>query len=172
MPRHAGPARRRLLLALAAAPWLGAAQARPAPLAGLQRAGRGAYRRFGFLIYEATLWAGADPQRPPLALRLDYARAFSGAALAQASVEQMRRLGAGEAQLRHWDGLMRSVFPDVEPGDHLLGAWRADGAHFFRDERLLGSIDAPGFAEAFFGIWLDPRTSAPALRAALLRKDR
>ena len=33
----------------------------------------------------------------------------------------------------------------------------------------LGRIDDADFANAFFGIWLNERTSAPDLRAALLR---
>ena len=40
------------------------------------------------LVYEATLWAGDDPQRPPLALRLDYKRNLSGVAIAEASGQQ------------------------------------------------------------------------------------
>ena len=36
-------------------------------------------------------------------------------------------------------------------------------------ECWLGSIQEPAFARAFFGIWLDARTSAPELRAALLQ---
>jgi hypothetical protein len=33
-----------------------------------------------------------------------------------------------------------------------------------------GEIAEPEFARLFFAIWLDPRTSAPDLRAALLRR--
>ena len=59
---------------------------------------------------------------------------------------------------------------DVKPGDHILGVYRPDGARFYQDDRLIGAIGVPGFAEAFFGIWLDARTSAPDLRQALLRR--
>jgi len=67
---------------------------------------------------------------------------------------------------------MRAVFPDVQPGDHLLGVYRPEGAYFHQGERLLGAIEAPGFAAAFFAIWLDERTSAPQLRAALLTRPK
>ena len=53
-------------------------------------------------------------------------------------------------------------------GDHLIGLYRPEGAYFYQGERLLGAIASPAFAAAFFAIWLDGRTSAPDLRAALL----
>jgi hypothetical protein len=158
--------RRALLLALAAWPFAGLTMEAPAPL---RRWGNGEFRRFGFLVYEATLWAGDDPQRPPLMLRLDYRRNIDGADIAAASIKEMRRTVADEARLREWGERMARIFPDVKPGDHIVGHHRGDGAVFMQGERLLGRIDEPDFAQAFFGIWLDPRTSAPELRAALLR---
>ena len=137
---------------------------------GLTRWGSGEYRWFGLAVYTATLWAGDDPAEPPLALRLDYQRAIAGAAIAEASVREMRRFVNDEALLQQWGEAMRRVFPDVKPGDHLLGVYARDGVCFYQDERLLGEIALPGFAPAFFAIWLDARTSAPALRAALLRR--
>ncbi len=166
-------ARRRLLLALMAGTVLGGhaeTHAATEAMAGLKRWGSGEFRRFGFLIYEATLWAGDDPQRPPLALRLDYKRNIDGKAIADASVKEMRRFVTDEALLKRWGEQMQRIFPDVKAGDHILGLYRADGARFYQDERLLGAISMPGFAEAFFAIWLDTRTSAPDLRAALLRR--
>ena len=65
---------------------------------------------------------------------------------------------------------MQRVFPDVKDGDHLLGVYRDEIASFYQGERLIGSIANPGFAAAFFAIWLDARTSAPELRAALLKR--
>jgi hypothetical protein len=90
--------RRRLLLALAAWPLAGWATSGPASLtAGFQRWGTGEFRRFGFLVYEATLWsAGDDPQRPPLALKLTYKRKISGRDIAEASVKEIRNLGISD----------------------------------------------------------------------------
>ncbi len=168
---NSSTARRRLLLALAIWPWLPAFAAEPAaPVRGLRRWGQGEFRRFGFLVYEATLWGGDDPARPPLALRLDYRRNIAGSAIAEASVKEMRQLGADEALLRRWGPEMARLFPDVKPGDHIVGVYRPEGASFLFNGRPLGEIPEPEFARRFFGIWLDPRTSAPDLRAALLRR--
>jgi hypothetical protein len=39
---------------------------------------------------------------------------------------------------------------------------------FLLNGRPLGEVRDPDFARVFFGIWLSPRTSEPALREALL----
>lgn len=160
--------RRSLLLALLAWP-LAARAAMPALPPGLRRWGSGAFRRFGFHVYDATLWAGDDPLQPPVALRLDYQREIKGKAIAQASIKEMRTFVADEARLAAWSEQMARIFPDVKAGDHIVGLWHAGGAHFLQDERTLGRIDDTAFARAFFAIWLDPRTRAPELRAALLK---
>jgi len=111
-----------LLTGLAALCWplLGTAS----PMQGLRPRGQGSFRRFGFHVYDATLWTGEVPDGPPLALRLDYRRKLSGQAIADASTTEMRRLVTDEAQLSVWDQAMRRIFPDVRDGDHLLGVWR------------------------------------------------
>ena len=168
--------RRRLLLAMSGAVAFGlpaitsSAFANTDPTAGLKRWGNGEFRRFGFLVYEATLWAGDDPQRPPLALRLDYKRNLSGVAIAEASVKEMRPMGGDEASLKRWGEQMAKIFPDVKAGDSIIGHYRPEGAAFIYNGRPAGEIMEPEFARRFFGIWLDPRTSAPDLRALLLRR--
>lgn len=165
--------RRSLLLALLAVPLAGMAAAATAvaPFPGVRRWGSGAFRRFGFHVYDATLWAGDDPLRPPLALRLDYKRSIAGKAIAEASVNEMRNFVADAARLVAWGEQMARIFPDVRAGDHLVGLWHAGGARFLQGERSLGQIDDPAFARAFFAIWLDARTREPELRARLLGLD-
>jgi hypothetical protein len=46
------------------------------------------------------------------------------------------------------------------------------GARFFVNGALRGELREPGFARSFFGIWLAPVTSEPALREALLGRSR
>lgn len=178
MPKTGIPSasRRRLLLALSGGVAFGLpglvapALATADPTAGLKRWGNGEFRRFGFLVYEATLWAGDDPQRPPLALRLDYKRNLSGVAIAEASVKEMRPMGGDEASLKRWGEQMAKIFPDVKAGDSIIGHYRPEGAAFIYNGRPAGEIMEPEFARRFFGIWLDPRTSAPDLRALLLKR--
>jgi hypothetical protein len=172
--------RREASLALAATPLLllpPVASANQPPkalsalLPDLRPWGSGEFRRFGFLVYEATLWAGESEQpKPPLALGLTYKRNIEGKAIAEASVDQMRRFEASDAQLKGWGQQMLALFPDVKPGDRIVGLQLADRAGFFFNEQPIGEIDDPAFARAFFAIWLDPRTSEPSLRTALLKR--
>ncbi len=185
MPRArlSSPLRRRLLQLFALAPLVPLALLSPLaslaapsiasagtdPLNGLKRWGSGEFRRFGFLVYAATLWAGDDPQRPPFALRLDYKRTIAGTTIAEASISEMRKLGSDETTLRRWGEQMARLFPNVAPGDFIIGVHDGSGARFHYNGKLLGEIADPAFASRFFAIWLDPRTSAPDLRTALLK---
>jgi hypothetical protein len=166
-------ARRRVLLAWCGWPLAALADAAPeALIAGFARWGSGEFRRFGFLIYEATLWAGGDdPREPPLALKLTYKRNIAGRDIAEASLREMRNLGVSDAaRLKAWGEQLSSIFPDVRTGDSILGLHLSQGARFFHNNRDRGAIEDPAFARAFFAIWLDARTSAPELRAALLKR--
>ena len=133
--------------------------------------GTAEFRRFGFLVYEAKLWAGNNPTEPPIALQLTYKREIAGSKIAEASVDQMRALGADEQRLEVWGTSMRRIFPNVKPGDQIVGIYRPGSAVFLFNNREIGQVNDPEFARLFFGIWLDPRTSEPKLRERLLLRD-
>ena len=168
-------ARRRLIgaaatLPLVAGPLVPWAAAAPA-LAGLRRMGSGEFRRLGLSVYRATLWASeATRLQPPYALAIEYHRRIPGRQLAASSIDEMRALGhVGEDRLASWGRRLEAVFPDVRPGDVIVGTHRPQGATFHHNDRWLADIDEADFARAFFAIWLDPRTRAPELRDALLQ---
>ena len=134
--------------------------------------GQGTMRWFGLALYTAELWTSQLAYDPasPFALKLTYARSFSGVRIASASVDEMRRIGIrDEAQLVRWQGVMDKLFPDVREGDTLTGVnLPGRGVAFYRGDTLLGEVNEPAFAAAFFGIWLDPRTREPGLRLQLI----
>lgn len=138
--------------------------------------GTGRLTWFGLHVYDAQLFVPRefDPARPsaqPFALELQYARDLDGRAIAERSRDEIARLKLGtEAQRARWLTEMAALFPDVKAGQRLAGIYRPGGAtRFYVDGRYLGEIADPEFGRAFFAIWLDPRTSAPQLRASLLR---
>ena len=150
-----------------------AVNASPLPqLTGYATVGSGTLRYFGLRIYDATLWSpgGVWASGQAFALELRYARSFDGAAIARRSIEEMRaQRPYSAATLARWEAQMRAIFPAVRDGDRLIGVRiPGAGAAFYRDTRKLGQIEDEAFADAFFGIWLDPATSEPALRARLL----
>lgn len=161
---------------LLAAPLPGLAQVQVQvqdPLAGWQEVGRGEMRWFGIKLYGASLWAEGERYAPerPFALRLRYARDFSSEQLVTASLDEMRRIDPAldTAQLARWRDILARVLPAVRAGDTLVGIHQpGKGARFLHDGKPCGETDDAALARAFFGIWLDPRTREPALRAQLL----
>jgi hypothetical protein len=153
-----------------------------------REAGRGTLRFLGMRVYEALLWvpsqasaasaaserAGAlsAPFDRDFALELVYAMELSGARIAERSdVEIGRSPERGTpAQRARWLERMRAIFPDVRAGDRIVGVYRVNGpSRFFLNGKPIGEVDDPAFGRAFFGVWLDAKTSEPALREALLR---
>ena len=64
---------------------------------------------------------------------------------------------------------MAALFPDVKAGDRLTGVQQPGrAARFFFNGQFRGEVVDAEFTRLFFGIWLSPRTSEPALRAQLL----
>lgn len=142
-------------------------------LAGARLVGSGRLRFLGLSIYDARLWSPqppADPLGAPLALELAYTRRLVGRQIAERSLAEMKRQGPlDDATGARWLQAMQQIFPDVADGDRLTGVHRpGEGARFFHNGRFIGEVREPEFARRFFGIWLTPQTSQPALREALL----
>ncbi|GAB3625712.1 chalcone isomerase family protein [Pandoraea terrae] len=156
-----------------------AAQFASRELPSAHLSGHGSLSRFGFHLYDAELFVGPDGPPPPwevrpLMLDLRYARPFKGRSLARRSLQEMTRLQmATDADRQRWADQLAAFLPDVSAGQHLTGIFKpGDGTHFFSDGIPIGHIAGEAFARAFFGIWLDPKTSAPELRAALTGQAR
>ncbi len=178
-PDRHSPSRRRVVALLGVWPFAVAAAGPPpevlAGIAGARLHGQARFTYFGLHVYDIRLWVGEsfrveNLMDPPLALELEYARRLSGNAIAERSLDEMRRGSAFDADVaERWLAAMRRVFPDVAPGDRLTGMHRSGaGMRFFLGGRFLGDIGDSAFARAFLGIWLAPTSSEPALRATLL----
>jgi hypothetical protein len=135
-------------------------------------------RFLGLRIYDARLWVTPGFQADafgahPLALELTYHRAFTGAAIARRSIEEIQRQTAlAPAQAERWQQQLATLLPDVQPGDRLTGLYLPQqGMRLWRGSQALGAIGDAELARLFFGIWLSPRTSEPGLRSALLARQ-
>ena len=129
-------------------------------------------------VYEARLWTGANPVGADwsgslMGMELIYARSLSGAKIAERSLAEMQRQGEIDStRSARWLSAMKQVFPDVKEGDRITGVnVPGVGARFFFNGKLVGDVRDADFARLFFGIWLSPKTSEPALREALLGKS-
>ena len=154
-----------------AAPPLPAATVAEFP--GLRELGEGRLRFIGIHVYDISLWISGPAYSPKelFALELRYAINIKGRALTERSLKEMRGQGhRDEAKLKRWEAEMDRVFPDLKPGDRLVGvSVPGKEARFYGQEKFLGVVPDPEFAQAFFAIWLDEKTSEPALRSKLLK---
>ena len=137
--------------------------------------GGGQLRMFGFQVYNVYLWtpAGASFDRnKPYALDLQYLRTFSAKQLAERSIDEMRGQGIGsDTVYPKWLAEMERVFADVKDGDRLTGVVTATkSSKFFYNGAYRGEVVDPAFADAFFGIWLNEKSSQLRIRNLLLGK--
>lgn len=165
--------RRRAVLAAVALPGLAAAAAAP-ETAGLVKRGEARLRFFGLHVYDIRLWSAAPVSaerwaEQPLVLEIEYARPLDGREIARRSLKEMRRQGPiGDAQAAAWLTEMEAAFPDVKGGDRLSGRHEPGvGVQFFLNGQPHRRVADPSFARLFFGIWLSPQTSEPAMREQL-----
>jgi hypothetical protein len=126
----------------------------------------------GFSIYDGWYWALEPGWRmnAPFALDLRYHRSLRGSSIAERSVSEIARFDlATPEELARWGADMHRIFPDVKSGDRMTGLFLPPSTvRFFLNGGSIGEIVDPLYARAFFGIWLDPRTSRPEFRQKLL----
>jgi hypothetical protein len=146
-----------------------------AELPAARLVGHGRLRYLGLLVYDAWLWSasllGHDYASHRIALELRYARTLRGAAIAERSLAEMRRVGGPIAvpRAQRWLAFMTQTFPDVADGDRITGVqWPGEAARFYVNGVGPAELRDADFPALFFGIWLSPRSSEPALRQALL----
>jgi hypothetical protein len=103
-----------------------------------------------------------------------YSRSLVGRKIAERSLEEMQRQAEVPAeQGKRWLAEMTRLFPDVRDGDRLTGVQRpGEATQFFYNGALRGEVSDALFTRLFFGIWLSPQTSEPALRERLLGQAR
>jgi hypothetical protein len=141
----------------------------------LEPKGGGGLTFLGMSIYSAYYYCldrsrcDGSPEQP-FALQLVYHRSLVGSMIAERSVDEIAKLGYGtQDQRAGWGTLMKQIFPNVVDGDRIVGVnLPQSGARFYHNGKPIGDIPDREFARSFFGIWLDPRTSEPALRKQLL----
>jgi hypothetical protein len=175
----------RLALALVLAMTAGRGYAMDAPplpprvmelVPGLQVQGGGEFTFFGISVYDGYYWSPGRgwSKDAPFALDLHYHLALEGAKIAERSVGEITKLRLGTAEQRaRWGREMKRVFPDVRRGDRITGVNLPGGVvRYFYNGNSIGDIADPGFAHAFFGIWLDPKSSQIDFRQTLLGEKR
>jgi hypothetical protein len=134
-----------------------------------QLQGKGRLNFWGFHVYDATLYRASNSSSPEFALDIQYQRSFTGSAIAGKTADEMRKIGVPDTQATIWGKELATVLPNVEPGQTLTGVYSLKaGTILFYEGKKIAQIPGVEFSKAFFGIWLDSKTSVPKLRAELL----
>jgi hypothetical protein len=122
-------------------------------------------------VYDSALftpsgrWQGVAPYR----LSLRYLRDIPAAKLVEETAKAWQEQGRSHPKLNEWLVLLGELWPDITEGDNLVFGLNASGdSAFWFNGSPLGSIDDRDFGSLFGGIWLDPDTPRPGLRAELI----
>jgi hypothetical protein len=131
--------------------------------------GSGRLNWWGFHIYDASFYRAGAPSSPEFAIDIRYQKSFSGISIANTSADEMKKMGVPDAQVALWGKELEKVFPNIESGQTLTAVYvPKQGTIFYHDGKRIAQIPGAEFSKAFFGIWLDPKTSVPKLRNELL----
>lgn len=134
--------------------------------------GSGKLTWWGLHIYDASFYRGANMASSEFALDLRYQKSFSGTSIANRTMEEMKKIGISEVQAANWGKQLATFLPNVESGHTLTAVYiPKQGTLFYHDGKQIAQIPGLDFSKAFFGIWLDPKTSAPKLRTELLGQN-
>lgn len=144
--------------------------------------GGGEFRWWGFSIYTARIWQqtpnkdGGLDQNASFALEITYKKSISRDRFVDSSIDEIKRLHGDKFnadKLKLWRQYMEKAFIDVQSGDQLIGVYLPGiGCRFYSQQNLLAEIPDETFANAFFSIWLDPRTKDNNLRQQLLGNNK
>jgi Chalcone isomerase-like len=140
----------------------------------LKEVGTGTYRKLGFSVYHASLWApnGVWDAGKPYALKLQYTRSLSQETLADATIDNIRdEQVADEETMARWSAGIKKTMPAVEDGDVMIGVAVPGGesALFYNGKQIAKTQDQV-LSKAFFDIWLGNGADED-LRTALLGRS-
>ena len=122
-------------------------------------------------VYDSALYtpSGRWQGDAPYQLSLHYLRDIPAAKLIEETDKAWQEQGRNHPKQGEWLRLLGDLWPDISEGDNLVFGLNALGdSAFWFNGTLIGSIDDPDFGGLFGGIWLDPDTPRPGLRAELI----
>jgi hypothetical protein len=140
---------------------------------GLHRLGTARHTVFGIHVFDATLWVAGPHWSPAEAHALDVeaSRQIPPSRLVNGVIDEMRDIRAADDRQRStWKTRLNQIVPPMVRGDSLVILCLPNRQTvIFHNGTMIGSIDDPNFGSALFRVWLDPRTSRPDIRSALLQ---
>ena len=122
-------------------------------------------------VYDSALYtpSGRWQGDAPYQLSLHYLRDIPAAKLIEETEKAWQEQGRNHPKRGEWLTLLGELWPNITEGDNLVFGLNASGdSAFWFNGIPIGSIDDRDFGPLFGGIWLDPDTPRPRLRAELI----
>jgi len=139
----------------------------------VQKVGTSRFRKFGFTIYHATLWApnGVYDANKPYALAITYNRDLDKGTLLDAITDDIKLQNAADAPTQAaWRDQLDGIITEVKENDTLIGVFvPGEKSALIRNCQVLGAIDDMALTKAFFSIWLGP-TADSTMRSNLTKQ--
>lgn len=139
-------------------------------MAPITRVGSTTYRKLGFTIYHATLWApgGVYDENKPFALQLRYARDLDKETLVDAvSSDVENNEKPDPVTMAEWNQTLNQILPPVKDEEELIGVnFPGQSAQLYFNGQKHAVMTDKRLAKAFLGIWLGPNAD-PKVRARL-----
>lgn len=130
--------------------------------------GVGVYRQFMLRAYEAAYWQKGGAK----ALSITYFWDIESKDINDRTDKEMKivRPALPEEKIRKWRALLDKAIPNVLEGERITAIYdpKAETTTLFHQGQKRGVIKGADFADAFFAIWLDERSTAQELRTKLL----
>lgn len=142
------------------------AAARPVLPAGIMKqagtpftqVGSSNYRKLGFNVYRASLWApdGSYDKAKPFALQVHYTRSLSKDTVVNAVMDDVRKQQLADgATMDSWQKMLTKTLPAVKDGDEIVGlSTPGKPTRLFHNGRQIISISDRRLSDSFFNIWL------------------
>ena len=121
-------------------------------------------------VYDASFWSDSGGwSKPPYALVITYDMHVSSDDLADRTYEEMKHVSnQPDGTLTHDADLLRRIYPSVSAGDRITAVQKdAATTLFYYNGKPIGKVTDANFAQAFFGIWLSPKSSEPEMQQQL-----
>ena len=163
-----------VMLVILLLPFTVSATEKPAELLSAIRAkepvGTAQMRALFMDVNKISFWSDSGSwQTVPYALSITYDMNFSADELADRTYEEMQEVSdLPGARLKIFSDQLRVIYPAIGEGDRVTALRKKTGTYFYHNGKRIGKISAPSFAEAFFSIWLSPKSSEPDMQQQLL----
>ena len=140
----------------------------------LEKVGAGTYRKLGFTVYSATLWAPERNWTPkkPYALQLKYKISLSKSTMMETIMDNIREQNvADDAKLEKWETKLGKVLNGVKANDEIVCLYNpGQPSQFYLNSKKIADISDQKLSRAFFNIWLGENADKD-LQAKLLARN-